>query len=169
MDPRFISLFSTFNVTFPSHESLFHIYSAILAGYLTPFKQSVQSLSKDLTKATLELYHRVVRDLPPTPSKFHYIFNLRDLSRIYHGLSLIRPDRFDDPGSLVRVWRNECHRVFYDRLTNNKDRTIVKVRNSLNKIQYNYGILLHVMYSRFLWFEKLYTEIKKFLRLIYEY
>uniref|UniRef100_A0A1X7UR28 AAA+ ATPase domain-containing protein n=1 Tax=Amphimedon queenslandica TaxID=400682 RepID=A0A1X7UR28_AMPQE len=126
VDPRFISLFSTFNVTFPSHESLFHIYSAILAGYLIPFNTKVQSLAKTLTTATLELYQRIVRDLPPTPSKFHYIFNLRDLSRIYHGLSLIKPDRFDDPPSLVRVWRNECHRVFYDRLTNNKDRNIVK-------------------------------------------
>lgn len=132
VDPRFISLFSTFNVTFPSHESLFHIYSAILAGYLIPFNTKVQSLAKTLTTATLELYQRVVRDLPPTPSKFHYIFNLRDLSRIYHGLSLIKPDRFDDPPSLVRVWRNECHRVFYDRLTNNKDRNIVKVITTNN-------------------------------------
>ena len=87
----------------------------------------LQDLSETITTATLELYNRIVRDLPPTPSKFHYIFNLRDLSRIYHGLSLITPDRFDNPDSLVRVWRNECHRVFYDRLTNDKDRTLVKV------------------------------------------
>jgi dynein heavy chain len=126
VDPRFISLFSTYNVTFPSNESLFHIYSSILSGYLRPFKPAIQSLSSTITQATLELYQRVVRDLPPTPSKFHYIFNLRDLSRIYHGLSLITPDRFDTPGSLTRVWRNECYRVFYDRLTNDKDRVLVK-------------------------------------------
>ena len=75
--------------------------------------------------ATMELYNRIVRDLPPTPSKFHYIFNLRDLSRINHGLFLTTPDRFNDPGHFVRVWRNECLRVFYDRLTNDKDRTLV--------------------------------------------
>ena len=73
----------------------------------------------------MELYERIVRDLPPTPSKFHYIFNLRDLSRIYHGLTLTIPDRFDSPSNFVRVWRNECLRVFYDRLTNDKDRTLV--------------------------------------------
>lgn len=73
----------------------------------------------------MELYERIVRDLPPTPSKFHYIFNLRDLSRIYHGLSLTIPDRFDNPANFVRVWRNECLRVFYDRLTNDKDHTLV--------------------------------------------
>eukprot|EP00731_Ephydatia_muelleri_P035324 Em0114g8a len=102
VDPRFLSLFSVYNVTFPSAESLFHIYSSILSGHLKPFKPNVQDLAK-----------------------FHYIFNLRDLSRIYHGLFLITPDRFDTPQGVVRVWRNECLRVFYDRLTDNKDRTLV--------------------------------------------
>ena len=86
----------------------------------------IQGLAKPITTATMELYERIVRDLPPTPSKFHYIFNLRDLSRIYHGLSLTIPDRYDSVGSVVRVWRNECLRVFYDRLTNDKDKALVK-------------------------------------------
>ncbi len=85
----------------------------------------IQSLAKPITTATMDLYDRIVRDLPPTPSKFHYIFNLRDLSRIYHGLSQTTPERFDSPDSIVRVWRNECLRVFYDRLTNDKDKTLV--------------------------------------------
>ena len=38
VDPRFMSLFSVFNVTFPSMDSLFHIYSSILTGHLQPFK-----------------------------------------------------------------------------------------------------------------------------------
>ena len=41
--------------------------------------------------------------------------------------TLITLDQFDNPDSLVQVWHNECHRVFYDRLTNDKDRTLVKV------------------------------------------
>ena len=85
----------------------------------------VQALGKPITDATIELYQRIVRDLPPTPSKFHYIFNLRDLSRIYHGLFTTSPDRFAETGPFVRVWRNECLRVFYDRLTNDKDRELV--------------------------------------------
>ena len=84
-------------------------------------------MSKVITTATLELYNRIVRDLPPTPSKFHYIFNLRDLSRIYHGLSLSVSDRFEQPTNFVRLWRNECLRVFHDKLTNSKDKTIVMV------------------------------------------
>ena len=86
-------------------------------------------MSKVITTATLELYNRIVRDLPPTPSKFHYIFNLRDLSRIYHGLSLSVADRYDQAASFVRLWRNECMRVFHDKLTNSKDKTIVMVNH----------------------------------------
>jgi dynein heavy chain len=126
VDPRFISLFSTFNVTFPSEEALFRIYHSILEGHLRPFPKAVQQLCKPLTEATMELYKNTVRDLPPTPSKFHYIFNLRDLSRIYHGLTLTVTDRFETPEKFVRVWRNECCRIFYDRLINDKDREIIR-------------------------------------------
>lgn len=41
-DPRFISLFSVFNMTFPSEESLFLIYSSILKGHLVPFEKVIQ-------------------------------------------------------------------------------------------------------------------------------
>lgn len=33
VDPRFISLFCVFNVTFPAEESLFSIYTSILKGH----------------------------------------------------------------------------------------------------------------------------------------
>ena len=114
-------------MTFPSEESLKKIYCSILDGHLNPFKKEVRNLSSKITDCTMELYSSIVRELPPTPSKFHYIFNLRDLSRIYHGLCLTTPDRFEDTAQIVRVWRNECLRVFNDRLINEKDKELVQV------------------------------------------
>jgi len=122
-----VSLFSVFNITFPSEESLRKIYSSILQGHLQPFEKEVRALTEKITTCTLELYKKIVHDLPPTPSKFHYIFNLRDLSRITHGLCLTTPDRFEGVQKFVRVWRNECLRVFYDRLINSKDKELVHV------------------------------------------
>jgi len=58
----------------------------------------------------------VIVDLPPTPSKFHYIFNLKDLSRIFAGMLLIEPTCFKGLRDLIRVWRNEYTRIICDRL-----------------------------------------------------
>uniref|UniRef100_A0A8C9QGL1 Dynein axonemal heavy chain 10 n=1 Tax=Spermophilus dauricus TaxID=99837 RepID=A0A8C9QGL1_SPEDA len=125
VDPRFLSLFSTFNVPFPSEESLHLIYFSILKGH-TDFHESIVAVSGLLTSCTLTLYKNIVQDLPPTPSKFHYIFNLRDLSRVFNGLVLTNPQRFQTVAQMVRVWRNECLRVFHDRLINETDKQLVQ-------------------------------------------
>ena len=74
---------------------------------------------------TLNIYNRIVVKLPPTPSKFHYVFNLRDLSRVYEGLCLATIDKFKTQESFVRLWRNECMRVFHDRLITDNDKGFV--------------------------------------------
>ena len=85
-------------------------------------------MSSPLTRMTMELYKQIVRDMPPTPSKFHYIFNLRDLSRIYNGLCLSTPDRFKKCDHFVRLWYNEVNRVICDRLISAADKEHVEVR-----------------------------------------
>ncbi|XP_005112302.2 dynein heavy chain 10, axonemal [Aplysia californica] len=72
------------------------------------------------------LYAQIVKELPPTPSKFHYIFNLRDLSRIYNGMCLTTPDKFQKPDQFLRLWRNECMRVISDRLITTQDKTLIQ-------------------------------------------
>jgi dynein heavy chain len=75
----------------------------------------------------------------PTPAKFHYIFNMRELSRVFQGIMLtpqatiktggFRCEQgtvpFNGGGStLLRIWKHECARVFSDKLTNLKDKAI---------------------------------------------
>uniref|UniRef100_W5K6M6 Dynein axonemal heavy chain 10 n=1 Tax=Astyanax mexicanus TaxID=7994 RepID=W5K6M6_ASTMX len=126
VDSRFISLFSVFNIPFPEEEALHLIYSSILKGHTRPFEECIRNMCDKLTFCTLELYKTIIKDLPPTPSKFHYIFNLRDLSRVYNGLTLTNAERFLTEAQFVRVWRNECLRVFYDRLINETDKALVQ-------------------------------------------
>jgi len=71
------------------------------------------------------MYYQCSEKLPRTPVKFHYIFNLRDLSRVYEGLMLSTPDFINTKAKLIRLWRNECLRVFSDRLITDTDRTLV--------------------------------------------
>ena len=124
-DPRFLSLFTTINMTFPDEISLKHIYSSMLSGHLNDFEPEISEMVNKITDTTLNFYNGCIKSLPPTPSKFHYIFNLRDLSRVYHGFFLAIPQRVNKPEHLVRLWKNEALRVFYDRLINEEDKKMV--------------------------------------------
>ncbi|CAL1543932.1 unnamed protein product, partial [Lymnaea stagnalis] len=124
-DPRFVSLFSVFNMTFPDTSSLLKIYVSILDGHLKAFDLEISRNATKLTQLTMDLYLILIKELPPTPSKFHYIFNLRDLSRIYNGLCMSTPDRFTNMNQFLRLWRNECMRVICDRLITVEDNMLV--------------------------------------------
>jgi dynein heavy chain len=68
---------------------------AILTRHLAklPNDEIREVMGERLTDMTLELYNFICDKLPPTPSRFHYVFNLRDLSRVYEGLLLSTPDK----------------------------------------------------------------------------
>lgn len=123
VDKRFISMFSVFSLMFPEDNTLGHIYNSILQGHLVKgkFPEELLTVADTLVEMTLKLFKIVVTELPPTPSKFHYIFNLKDLSRIFAGMLLIHNTLFKSAKQLVRVWRNELMRVICDRLINTDD------------------------------------------------
>jgi dynein heavy chain len=58
------------------------IYSAIIEGHLSQggFSADVIFLGPKLVDATLELHRNVMNNLLPSAVKFHYQFNLRELS-----------------------------------------------------------------------------------------
>lgn len=49
---------------------------------LQEFEEEVKPIGGVLTQATLELYQAISARFLPTPAKIHYLFNLRDISKV---------------------------------------------------------------------------------------
>ena len=57
----------------------------------------------------------------PTAIKFHYQFNLRELSAVFQGLCASSAEYYTNPMQIVRLWRHETYRVYADRLVDVPD------------------------------------------------
>lgn len=72
--------------------------------------------------ASIELYAQMSEQCLPTPAKCHYLFNLRDVSKIFQGIYMAQPTLFEDRDIMARLWMHESYRAFGDRLIMNSDR-----------------------------------------------
>uniref|UniRef100_A0A2K5ETG1 Dynein axonemal heavy chain 3 n=1 Tax=Aotus nancymaae TaxID=37293 RepID=A0A2K5ETG1_AOTNA len=79
---------------------------------------------KMLVQATKTIYRDAVENFLPTPSKSHYVFNLRDFSRVIRGVLLCPHTHLQDVEKCIRLWIHEVYRVFYDRLIDKEDRQV---------------------------------------------
>ncbi|XP_056255668.1 dynein axonemal heavy chain 3 [Seriola aureovittata] len=116
-------------------ETLTKIFSSITDWHFSKgFDASFYRLGKIMVQATMAVYKDTMDSFLPTPSKSHYIFNLRDFARVIRGVLLAPPTHMQDGDKLVRLWIHEIYRVFYDRLIDNEDKetffSIVKERTS---------------------------------------
>ena len=86
--------FNLINVTMPSLGAINNIFGSIMTGRLSttsPFhavSEKVAAAVAKLTEATIEVYQRTSNKMLPTPAKFHYSWNMREISRVFGGLKL---------------------------------------------------------------------------------
>lgn len=87
INPRLQRHFYVFAVSFPGCDSLTTIYHAILSQHLSNPEYKIPSLvaklADNVVTASVALHHKVSQFFLPTAIKFHYIFNLRDVSNIF--------------------------------------------------------------------------------------
>lgn len=83
------------------------------------FSDEIVNFLPKLIPLTRVLWQQTKAKMLPTPAKFHYVFNLRDLSRIWEGILRIERDECDSPMTLLKLWDHECTRVISDRQVSN--------------------------------------------------
>uniref|UniRef100_H3BBD5 Dynein axonemal heavy chain 17 n=1 Tax=Latimeria chalumnae TaxID=7897 RepID=H3BBD5_LATCH len=124
IDSRLQRHFCVFAVSFPGLDALHAIYSSILLQHLASlhFPLVVQKFQAQLVTAALALHQKVTATFLPTAVKFHYVFNLRDLSSIFQGLLFSLPECVKIPSDLTKLWLHEIDRVYGDKLIDDNDK-----------------------------------------------
>ena len=134
---RMMSRLVCVNITFPSDQVIHHIFSNILNFALSPFEE-FKAMIDDLVKATQEIYTIVTTDpqTRPIPSKSHYLFNLRDLSKVFQGINQADHESLSGRDNIIILWVHECLRIFQDRMNNKEDKLWFKqqLENKLESI-----------------------------------
>jgi len=93
-----------------------------------------ERLSTDLIKtlsntvaAIIDLYTFISDKILPTPEKHHYLFNIRDISRVVQGIQMANLKSINNK-KLIRLFIHEASRVFMDRFITDQDKEEVYSR-----------------------------------------
>ena len=97
MPSRLKRQFFIFNLPIPSVESIENIYGQMLSGRFAEAPTALTAAAQALTAPTIKLWQWVKTKFLPTPAKFHYIFSMRDLSRIFQGVLRMPVSLFVSP------------------------------------------------------------------------
>lgn len=150
---RMLRHFNVISFAEMSDESIERIFSTILGAYFRKsFNEGIQAVAAPVVKATVEMYNNLRAELLPTPSKSHYTFNLRDLSKVVQGVMRADPRNTAVPTQVLSLWLHECSRVFEDRLINDEDHAWFRAQQD-------------TLLSSF--FQTTYNEVVPYERLIY--
>jgi len=102
-------------------DSIKQIFSVIGNYFFASFDPRVLELMNPMIASTIHVFKNALNDLLPTPSKSHYLFNLRDIWKVFLGLCSLTTKVANDPIIVSRCWCHEVQRIFGDRLTDQAD------------------------------------------------
>lgn len=156
VSPRLLRHFHMVWLTNLSEESMSSIFTSILKGFLSTNLPQFVDLAQPLVQCSVNIYTAIQKELLPTPIRSHYTFNLRDLSKLFQGVVMVKAKFLPDQNSLIRLWCHEGSRVFRDRLINEEDRTwynytvLTQLHSTLGALEWSVSDYSDLLYGNFL-------------------
>ncbi|PNJ55828.1 DNAH11 isoform 5 [Pongo abelii] len=147
INPRLQRHFTVFAFNFPSLDALNTIYGQIFSFHFQQqaFAPSVLRSGPALIQATIAFHQTMMCNFLPTAIKFHYIFNLRDLTNVFQGILFASPECLKGPLDLIHLWLHESARVYGDKLIDKKDCDLFQRKMLETAYKYFEGIDSHML------------------------
>ncbi len=130
-------------------DTLKRIFNTILHWYFgnNGFPADIVKLENKLVTGTLEIYQKAIEELRPTPMKSHYLFNLRDFSKVILGICMSDKDRVNEVDQMTRLWMHEVWRVFADRLVSDEDKLLL-FEHIKEIVRKTFGVKFDTVFAR---------------------
>jgi len=119
---RFMRHFNLITYTELVDHSIKSIFERKVNHFLGKFSEAVRHIIPHIISSTLDLYKEIKAKLLPIPKTSHYLFNLRDMSKVLQGVCSASMKHTTKKIDLIRLWMHEMTRSFCDRLINDEDR-----------------------------------------------
>eukprot|EP00899_Mesostigma_viride_P014884 jgi/Mesvir1/23397/Mv21091-RA.2 len=119
---RIQACFSLVNMTQPSTAQMKRIFGSMLSSKLADFEDEIKPLGDILTQCSIQVYNTIQAELLPTPSKSHYLFNMRDMAKVIQGIMQATRAFYDSKEAMLQLWCHETFRVFGDRMWDMADK-----------------------------------------------
>ena len=123
---RFMRHFNVITYTELVDSSIKSIFSRKVKNFLTKFSPDTKAVVDTLVDSTLKLYKIIKSKLLPIPKSSHYLFNLRDMSKVLQGVCGASIKHCTKKVDMVKIWMHEMIRSFGDRLICDEDRNWLK-------------------------------------------
>ncbi|CAH0562483.1 unnamed protein product [Brassicogethes aeneus] len=125
LSSRFLRHFCVYSVNHFSCDTISKIYSSILqyTWKKANFPSDTMNMVNHLTQATLHVYQQVKQHFKPNINQPHYVFDLRDFSRIIKSCLFLKKETYDSNKKIyMKLWTHEVLRTFGDRLNSKEDK-----------------------------------------------
>jgi dynein heavy chain, axonemal len=96
--PRLLRHLSMISIAEFDDDTLNRIFGTILRFYFAnnQFSSDLAKLEPKLVQSTTLIYHFAMSELLPTPTKSHYLFNLRDFAKVVMGFCMGDKDHIEN-------------------------------------------------------------------------